>query len=45
MFLTLNTKGDQFKGTYTRDQVIGSVTTTVSSGTVSGHLIPHVPLP
>ncbi|MGC9949155.1 MAG: hypothetical protein ABSF64_22540 [Bryobacteraceae bacterium] len=34
-----------FSGSYTTDQVIGSVTKVVSSGTVSGQLIPHSPLP
>jgi hypothetical protein len=45
MFVTLNSKGNQFSGTYTTDQVVGSITTVVSSGTVNGQLIPHVPLP
>jgi|HubBroStandDraft_1064217.scaffolds.fasta_scaffold02706_3 hypothetical protein len=45
IFLTLNNTGNQFTGTYTTDQVIGSVTTVLSSGTISGQLIPHVPLP
>lgn len=45
MFLTLNTKGNQFAGSYTTDQLIGGVTKVLSSGTVSGQLIPHVPLP
>ena len=45
MLVALNTKGDRFAGSYTTDQVIGTSTTTVSSGTVSGQLIPHVPLP
>lgn len=45
MFLTLNSKGNQFSGTYTTTQVMGGVTTVLSSGTVSGTLIPHVPLP
>jgi hypothetical protein len=45
MFVTLNTKGNQFTGSYTTDQEIGSITKTLSAGTVSGQLIPHVPLP
>jgi hypothetical protein len=45
MFLTLNTKGNQFSGTYTTDQESGGSTKTLSTGTVSGQLIPHVPLP
>jgi hypothetical protein len=45
MFLTLNTKGNQFSGSYTTDQESGGSTKTISSGTVSGQLIPHVPLP
>jgi len=45
MFLKLNTKGNQFAGTYTTDQEIDGVTKTVSSGAVSGQLIPHIPLP
>jgi len=45
MFLTLNTAGNQFTGTYTTDQVIGSITRVLSKGTVKGQLIPHIPLP
>jgi hypothetical protein len=45
MFLTENSKGNEFKGSYTTDQEAGGATKTVSSGTVSGQLIPHVPLP
>jgi len=45
MFVTLNNTGDLFTGTYTTDQVIGNVTKKLSSGTVSGQLMPHVPLP
>jgi hypothetical protein len=45
MFLTLPSTGNQFSGTYKTDQEIGGVTTVVSSGTVSGTLIPHVPVP
>lgn len=45
MFLTMNSKGNQFTGTYATDQVTGTVTTLVSSGKVSGQLIPHIPLP
>jgi hypothetical protein len=39
------TTGTTFTGSYTTDQVIGTVTKTISSGTVNGVLIPHVPLP
>jgi hypothetical protein len=45
MFLTLNSTGNHFTGAYTTDQEIGGVTKTLSNGTVSGQLIPHVPLP
>jgi hypothetical protein len=45
MIVVLNTKGNQFTGGYTTDQTIGTLTRVVSSGTVSGRLIPHVPLP
>ena len=45
MFLSVSDNGDQFTGTYTTDQVIGNVTKKLSSGTVSGQLIPHIPLP
>jgi hypothetical protein len=45
MFLSLNSKGNQFTGTYATNQAIGSINTLLSSGTVSGQLIPHVPLP
>jgi len=45
MFLTENTRGNQFTGSYTTNQVIGNVTVVLSSGKVSGTLIPHVPLP
>jgi len=45
MFLTMNSKGNQFTGTYATDQVTGTVATLVSSGKVSGQLIPHIPLP
>jgi hypothetical protein len=45
MLIALNTKGNQFSGSYTTDQVIGGVTKTLSNGTVNGQLIPHVPLP
>jgi hypothetical protein len=46
MFLTVNaTTGSSFTGSYTTEQVIGTVTKILSSGTVSGQLIPHVPLP
>jgi hypothetical protein len=45
MFLSMNTKGNQFGGSYTTDQEAGGTTKTLSSGTVSGQLIPHVPLP
>jgi hypothetical protein len=45
MIVVLNTKSNQFTGGYTTDQTIGTLTRVVSSGTVSGRLIPHVPLP
>jgi hypothetical protein len=45
MLLALNTKRNQFAGTYTTVQEAGGVTITLSSGTVGGQLIPHVPLP
>ena len=45
MFLSENSQGTQFSGSYTTDQEAGGVTKTVSSGTVKGQLIPHVPLP
>jgi hypothetical protein len=46
MFLTVNaTTGSTFTGTYTTEQVIGTVTKVLSSGSVSGKLIPHVLLP
>src|ERR1019366_5943007 len=45
MFLALNAKGNQFSGSYTTDQVMGGNTKILSTGTVSGQLIPHVPLP
>jgi hypothetical protein len=45
ILLALNSKGNQFAGSYTTVQEIGSVTTTVSSCTLSGQLMPHVQLP
>jgi hypothetical protein len=45
MFLTLNSTGNRFTGTYTTDQEIGGVTKTLSNGAVTGQLIPHVQLP
>jgi hypothetical protein len=45
MFLTVNATGSTFSGSYTTQQVIGTVTKVLSSGTVSGQLIPHVLLP
>jgi hypothetical protein len=46
MFLTIDaTTGTTFKGAYTTLQIIGTLTRIVSTGTVSGVLIPHVPLP
>jgi hypothetical protein len=45
MFVTLNSKGNMFSGSYTTDQEAGGSTKTVSMGTVSGTLIPHEPLP
>jgi hypothetical protein len=45
MLVTLDSTSTQFTGTYTTNQTIGTTTTLLSSGTVSGMLIPHVPLP
>jgi len=46
MFLTVDpTTGRTFKGTYTTVQVMGTISKILSSGTVAGQLIPHVPLP
>jgi hypothetical protein len=45
MFLMVNATGSTFSGSYTTQQVIGTVTKVLSSGTVSGQLIPHVLLP
>jgi hypothetical protein len=45
MFLTLNATGSMFTGAYTTVQAIGTLTRVLSSGTVTGQLIPHVPLP
>jgi hypothetical protein len=46
MFLTVNaTTPSTFKGSYTTEQVMGTLTKILSSGAVSGQLIPHVPLP
>jgi hypothetical protein len=45
MVLSLNTTGNQFSGTYVTDQVIGTETKILSSGAVTGQLIPHSPLP
>lgn len=45
MFLVMNSKGNQFAGNYTTVQEMGGNTKTLSSGTVNGVLIPHVPLP
>jgi hypothetical protein len=46
MFLTVNaTTGSTFSGTYTTEQVMGTVTKILSFGSVSGQLIPHVLLP
>jgi len=46
MFLTMDTTtGNSFKGTYTTEQTMGTLTRTLSSGTVTGQLIPHLPLP
>jgi hypothetical protein len=45
MFVSLNATGDAFTGTYTTDQLMGGTTKKLSSGTVSGQLIPHIPLP
>lgn len=45
MFVTPNTSVTQFTGSYTTEQVIAGSTKIVSTGTVSGQLIPHVALP
>jgi len=45
MLVTLNAKGNQFQGSYQINQTMGSITRALSSGTVQGRLIPHVPLP
>jgi hypothetical protein len=45
MLVSLNSKGNQFSGSYTTTQEVGTITRILSSGTVSGLLIPHVPLP
>ncbi|HVN05611.1 MAG TPA: hypothetical protein VMT86_14395 [Bryobacteraceae bacterium] len=45
MMVTPNGTGNQFTGTYTTDQVIGNITKVLSSGSVTGQLIPHQPLP
>jgi hypothetical protein len=45
MLLSQSSTGNQFAGSYTTVQEAGGVTITLFSGTVSGQLIPHVPLP
>ena len=45
MFLSMNSQGDQFSGTYQTMQTTGRTTKMISSGTVRGQLIPHVQLP
>jgi hypothetical protein len=45
MMLSLNTTSDQFSGTFVTDHAIGTQTKVISSGAVSGQLIPHSPLP
>ena len=45
MILALNSKGNEFSGSYTTVHEIGTVTTSLSSGAVSGQLIPHLALP
>ena len=45
MFLTMGANGNSFKGAYSTEQTIGTLTKLLSSGTVTGQLIPHVPLP
>jgi hypothetical protein len=45
MTVSLNSAGNQFTGSYTTDQLIGGQTKLISSGTVSGTLIPRNPLP
>jgi len=45
MMVTPNSTGNQFTGTYSTDQIIGSVTKVLATGSVTGQLIPHQPLP
>ena len=45
MFLSMNSRGNQFSGTYRTMQTSGRTTKMISSGTVRGQLIPHVQLP
>jgi hypothetical protein len=46
MFLTVDpTTKSTFTGTYATVQVIGTISKILSTGTVAGQLIPHVPLP
>ncbi|MGO4883297.1 MAG: hypothetical protein ACLP59_21125 [Bryobacteraceae bacterium] len=45
MLVALSNSGKSFSGSYTTDQIAGGTTTIISSGTVSGNLIPHIPLP
>jgi len=45
MLVSLSANGRAFMGSYTTVQEANGVTTTVSGGTVSGTLIPKIPLP
>jgi hypothetical protein len=46
MFVVMDTTTARtFKGTYSTVQTIGTLTRVLSSGTVTGQLIPHLPLP
>jgi len=45
MFLSMNREGNRFSGTYQTIETKGRRTKMTSSGTVTGRLIPHVPLP
>jgi hypothetical protein len=45
MVLTVSSTGETFSGTYATNQVVGGSTTVISSGTVSGTLIPQLIVP
>jgi hypothetical protein len=45
MYLTMDASGKTFTGTYTTDQVMGTLTSVLATGTVTGEIIPHVALP